>query len=193
VAFECEGQIEILPVQYIDKKSGPFVEAVKCIAEEAYEKGVMILCVHVDADAKTDINAFERKIDPAFTAVNRMNGNHLCKNLVAIVPVQMVEAWMMSDKALLKSEIGTAKSDYDLGIEKVPEAYADPKSVIENAIRTARQDVTKRRRRKLTISDLYSAIGQKLSLDLLGKLNSYQKFKNAVRNAFIKLSYLRSI
>lgn len=190
VAFECSGQVEVLPVQYIEKQSGNFVEVVNNYAQQAEKMGVMVLCVHADADAAADTDAFNYKINPAFTAVNHAQGEDVCKNLVAIVPVQMTEAWMLSDKDLLKAEIGTSKNDVELGIHRSPEVYADPKQVIETAIRIARQDLTRRRRRELTIGELYSLIGQKVALNTLENLPSYQKFKDAVRGAFRKLNYL---
>jgi len=190
VAFECSGLVEVLPIQYIEKQNGNFVELVKNCARQAESLGVMVLCVHVDADARTDADTFDRKIDPAFTAINNLPREHVCKNLVAIVPVQMTEAWMLSDKDLLKEEIGTSKSNLELGIHKLPETYAAPKQAIEAAIRIARQDLTRRRRRKLTIGELYLPIGQRVSLNKLEKLSSYQKFKEAVRSAFQKLGYL---
>ena len=104
--------------------------------------------------------------------------------------MQMTEAWMLSHKDLLKDEIGTGKSDAELGIHKSPEVYADPKQAIETAIRKARQDLTMRRRHKLTIAELYLPIGQKVSLNKLENLPSYQKFKEAVRIAFRQLGYL---
>ena len=118
VAFECSGQVEVLPVQYIEKENGDFVEVVKYYAQQAEERGIMVLCVHADADDTTDTNTFNYKINPAFIAVNDMQEEPLCKNLVAIVPVQMTEAWMLSDKELLKAEIGTSKSDEELGIDR---------------------------------------------------------------------------
>ncbi|RPI02212.1 MAG: DUF4276 family protein [Calditrichaeota bacterium] len=190
VAFECDGEIEVLPVQYLEKQSGSFIEAVKKYAQQAEEMGIMVLCIHADADAATDINTFKNKIYPAFTAVSQIIAENVCKNLVAIVPIQMTEAWMLSDKELLKAEIGTSKSDAELGIQKSPEVYPDPKQVIEMAIRIARQDLTRRYRRKLTIAELYSLMGQKIALNKLKNLSSYQKFKEAVRDAFKSLNYL---
>ena len=190
VAFECNGQVEVLPIQIIGKKSGVFVEVVKQHAEEAEKNGIMILCVHCDADDTTDTNTFNNKIIPAFSVVCNTEGNHLCKTLVAIVPVVMTEAWILSDKELLKSEIGTDKTDAELGINRFAEIYDNPKERIENAIRIARQNLTRRRRHDLDISELYSPIGQKISLERLEALPSYQKFKEAVRNAFRELNYL---
>ena len=190
VAFECSGQVEVLPVQYIEKQNGNFVEVVKNYAQEAERLGVMVLCVHADANEPTDVKVFNDKINPAFNAVKNLPGEHVCKNLVATVPVQMTEAWMLSDKELLKAEIGTGNSYVELGIHKLPEIYADPKQAIEAAIRIARQDLTRRRRHKLTIVELYLPIGQKVSLNKLENLPSYQKFKEAVRIAFQELGYL---
>jgi hypothetical protein len=190
IAFECDGQVEILPVQCIEKQEGDFVKTVKCYAQQAKERGIMVLCVHTDADSTTDTGTFNNKINPAFTAVENAQREHLCKNLVPIVPVRMTEAWMLSDKELLKAEIGTRKSHEDLGINRPPEVYADPKQAIKTAIRVARQDQTRRRRRDLTVAELYSPIGQKISLTKLERLPSYQKFKEAVRDAFRKLNYL---
>ncbi len=70
VAFECKGQIEVLPVQYIKKQSGSFVEVVKICARQAEKMGIMVLCIHADADDTTDTNTFNCKINPAFTVVN---------------------------------------------------------------------------------------------------------------------------
>jgi hypothetical protein len=191
VAFECRGQIEVLPVQYIEKETGEFVESAIKSARKADEQGIMVLCVHADADDRTDSNTFNFKINPTVTAIQNLLEESVCKNLVAIVPVQMTEAWMMSDKELLKAEIGTDKSDIELGIDRLPEVYDDPKQAIETAIRIGRQNFPRRRRHKLTISELYAPIGQKIALNTLEDLPSYQKFKEAVRGAFIKFNYLQ--
>jgi hypothetical protein len=190
-AFECSGPVEILPVQYLKKPAGDFIEMVRICAWQADAQGIMVLCIHTDADSDTDTNAFEHKITPAFAAVEGLLAEGLCKNLVAVVPVQMTEAWLLADSTLLKDEIGTAKGDEELGIHKNPESYADPKQIIENAIRIARQDMPRRRRNELALADLYAPLGQKIALRQLERLASYIKFKKAVRGAFTKLSYLR--
>lgn len=189
IVFECDGDVMVLPLQYIERKPGGFVETVKRSAEKAVECGIIVLCIHTDAEDANDHSAFTHKITPAFEAVRQSEGE-LCKNLVAIVPVRMTEAWMLADTDLLKSEIGTSKSDDDLKIHRTPETFADPKAVIEEAIRIACADRTARRRRKLTIADLYQIIGQKIQLEKLEQLAAYQKFKEAVREAYRKLNYM---
>ncbi|MFH0994158.1 MAG: DUF4276 family protein [Pseudomonadota bacterium] len=190
MAFECSGQVEVLPVQYIKKESGAFVDTVIKYARHAQAQGIMALCIHADADDSTDTDTFNYKINPAFVTVEKIREPPVCKNLVAVVPVQMTEAWMLSDKELLKAEIGTEKSDIELGLDRLPEAYDNPKHAIESAIRIG-QNFHRRRRHKLTISEPYAPIGQKIGLNTLERLPSYQKFKEAVRGAFINLNYLQ--
>ncbi len=190
VAIECTGEFEVLPVQYIEKRSGNFVEVVESCARQAEKQGIMVLCIHCDADAKTDVDAFQNKIGPAFHAVDNLTNNNICRNLVAVVPVVMTEAWMLADTVLFKSEIGTDKSDVELGIDKFPENYANPKEIIKNAIIIARQVMPRRRRYDLKIKDIYSPIGQKISLDRLFVLPSYQKFRESIKDAFRKMNYL---
>jgi len=184
VGFECNTQVEVVtPVVYVKKDSGEdFIEQIFQCSKIAFENGVMAFCVHVDADAQNDDFVLENKIES--------EDGFSCKNLLAIIPVQMTEAWMLADKQLLKNEIGTDKTDAQLGINQNPETITDPKSTILNAIRIARQSIVKRRRKDLSIAELYQPVGQKIELKKLEILPSYMKFKESVREAFRKLHYL---
>jgi hypothetical protein len=189
VAFLCEGEIDVYQAVHIpNPKTGGFIDNVIEIARLASDMGIHVLCVHTDADADRDIAAFENRINPAFAAVNASPLN-LCKNLVAIVPVQMVEAWMLADLDLLRVELDTKESTAQLGIARAPETIADPKSVIENAVRLSQSNKPKKSR-TLTISELYQPIGQKISMDALESLPSYRKFKSSVVQVFRQLNYL---
>ncbi|BAP56060.1 hypothetical protein THII_1763 [Thioploca ingrica] len=193
LAFDCKGQIETeLKTIEIDKTGRGFVEQVLEASRKGKEEyGITLICLHTDADEATHQRAFETKIIPARNALNEKNEQAYCKIAVPIVPVQMTEAWMLADKELLKSEIGTNKSNSDLGIHREPETIADPKDTIKNAIRIAKENLTKQKRGKgLDISDLYQIIGQKLALSKLDRISSYQEFKNNLRDAFKQLNLL---
>jgi Domain of unknown function (DUF4276) len=189
VAFDCTGQIEVLPVQYIPKTSGTFIELVKNAALEGDKLGISVLCIHTDADAPEDTEVLKNKINPAFSEI-LASPEVICKNLIAIIPIQMTEAWMLADTELLKSEIGSSKQDSDLKLDRKPESIADPKMVIAEAIVIARSNLTKLRRRQLNVGELYQPIGQKIDLTKLKSLKSYQKFRDAVKNAYRALNYL---
>lgn len=189
VAFDCQGEIEVYEPEHINSY-GEFVEEVFRASQDAYKIGMKVLCIHTDADAKNDNHVIEHKINPAFENVANSGDTNLCKNLVAVIPIQMTEAWMLADKDVLKNQIDTKLTDLDLQIHRPPENYADPKEAIENAIRIARSNLPRRRRYEFGISELYQIIGQTSDLTKLAKLDSYQKFQNEVVEAFKKLGYL---
>ncbi len=193
LAFDCKGQIETeLKVIQIDKTGLGFVEQVLAASRKGKnEYGITLICVHTDADDATNRTALETKIIPAKSALQETDEQEYCKITVPIVPVQMTEAWMLADKELLKSELGTHKSNIDLGIHRDPETVADPKETIRNAIRIAKDSSTKRKRgRGLDISDLYQIVGQKLELSKLEGMSSYQAFRKDLRDAFKRLNLL---
>ena len=191
IVYECPRSVEILNVIYIPKKHGlTYDEEVKTAAKEAFNIGANILCVHSDADDCSDIMRFHTKIDPAFAYVNDSDDNDICRCLVPIVPIYMIESWMLADKQLLKAEIGTNMSDGELRINVVPETCSTPKDLISDAIRIARQQLPQRRRKDLTIHDLYISMGYGVDLNILSGLSSYSIFRLAVRRALQSLNLL---
>jgi hypothetical protein len=190
IAFDCVGDIEVFDIQPIAIPKGAFVQEVIAAVQEADRTGLMVLCVHTDADTNTDIDVFANKIKPAFDHIQQQSSLRICQNLVAIVPIQMTEAWMLADTAVLKHEIGTAMSDNDLGINRSPEQITDPKACINEAIRRAFVGFPKRRRNQVVIGELYAPLGQKINLAVLSQLSSYQRFRAAVYGVFEALNYM---
>ena len=190
INYECQVDMEIFDIQNIKVNKSSFAEDVINASRRGIDDfGITILCVHADADNGNDTNVYNNKINPALSKIKNTTEN-LCDVIVPVVPVQMIESWMLADKELFKKEIGTDKTDNDLGIYKNPELYADPKEVIKNAIRIANQERGKRHRNELNISDLYLPIGQSVSIDKLRQIPSYCKFQDNVREALKKLNYL---
>jgi len=193
VAFDdCSGQfdIDLSPIE-INKTGLGFIEQVLAASKRGQEDfGMMILCVQADADKKTLNDTYQYKINPCQVELEKQPENEFCKILVAIVPIQETEAWMLADKELLRKEIGTNKTDSELKMSRHPETIANPKEVIEKAIQIARKNLTRKRRKDLTIADLYSSIGQQIDLEKLESLPSYQNFKENVKKAFINLNLL---
>lgn len=189
VAFECHGDVEpVVKFLKVDKTGLGFSEYVYKASQQGVDEiGMMVLCVHADADGKTIDNVMTNKFDPAQKQLGLENDDLTCKIIVPVIPIQMMESWMLADKQLFKMEIGTMLTDNELGINKDPESFSDPKSVIEEAIRISRLRLTKRRRKDLTISDIYMSIGQKVTIDKLKSIPSYCHFQEQVRMAYRKL------
>lgn len=191
VALDCTGDIDVgIEIIKINKTGLNFDEQVLIASKFAFNKfGIMILFVHTDADSSDDDFVFKSKIIPSINYLN-LQTNDVCKHIVAIVPIQMTESWMIADKELLKSEIGIVNSDSELGIHFKPENINNPKNVIESIIRISKKDLTKRKRNKgLEISDLYQIIGQKINLSELEKLSSYNKFKQSLVDKLKELNF----
>jgi len=179
VALHSDRDIDIFQPRLIrpeDKSS--FVRMVHQASLNADEEGLGVLCIHCDADNDTDENVMNNKINPAYRYISEQAEKSKC-SLLPVVPIRMTEAWMLADKELLKVEINTILSDKQLNIEKRPERYADPKNAIESAIRIAQSALT-RRRRNLTIGELYSPLGQKIAIEKLKEIPSYKKFYDQV-------------
>jgi hypothetical protein len=189
VALECASDIEVYEPEIVAAAAATFSEALVVASQAAAAQGALVLCIHTDADARSDQSVFTRKLIPAFAAVQQAQPAG-CTNLVAIVPVRMSEAWILADTVLLKKEIGTESTDQELGLHRAPEAYADPKAAIEEAIRLAFEHRTRRHRHQISLTDLYLPLGQKIGLEKLAKLPSYQKFRAGVQTAFQQLNYL---
>ncbi|MDD4993051.1 MAG: DUF4276 family protein [Paludibacter sp.] len=192
IRFECNTDIDIFEIEEIKTSSGStFIEKVLEASSLGFNSfGMMILCIHSDADNKKLEDTYRNRIKPAMDVLATKDENNFCKIVVAVIPIQETEAWMLADKELLKREIGTEKSDNELQINRHPEVIANPKECIETAIRIAREGYTKKRRKDLTISELYLPIGQALDLEKLEVLSSYQDFKNNIKEAFRTLNLL---
>lgn len=191
VAFDCTGAIETkVEVININKSGLNFNQQVLEASKVALNKfGILLLFVHTDSDAIDDDVIFKSKIIPAQKILLEQDDRY-CKNMVAIVPIQMTESWMIADKELLKDEIGIEKTNAELDIHSNPESISNPKNVIENIIRLSQEDVTKGKRNKgLSISDLYQIIGQKIEISELEKLSSYLKFKNSLIDKLKDLNF----
>lgn len=192
VAFDCTGDIETsLEIINFNKTGLSFINQVLEASKTGFEKfGILLLFVHTDSDDFSDELIFNSKIIPSNDALLLQDENFYCKIMIAIVPIQMTESWMIADKELLKSEIGIEKTDAELGIHLNPESINNPKNVIENIIRVSKEDQTKRKRNKgLDISELYQIIGQKIELSELEKLSSYLKFKTSLIHKLKELNF----
>ena len=190
IISESDELPDIYPIEVINSISGTFNESVIHAATTAEESGIMILCIHADADARTDKGCFDNKINPAFQEVYNIRDS-ICKNLVPVIPIQMTEAWMLADINLLKEELMTDKSNETLQLSRQPESIANPKDVIKTAINIAQEEIPKRRKQyEITIADLYLPIGQKIILSKLKVLPSYRKFVDFSRQALVSLRYL---
>jgi hypothetical protein len=185
--FESDTEIEIHSPVHVIEACDTFKEKIRAVAIKY--NYFHVICIHCDSDDQDSNAVLINKINPAFDIVK--NTDDACKNLVAVIPVQMTEAWMLADIDLLLTEINTDKTCGELNLPckaRNVETIADPKTRIKEALRAAQ--IGSRRRSKLSISNLYTPISQKLTIRQLEQLPSFRSFKEEVRRSLIKLNYL---
>lgn len=193
VAQECPKNVDILfqTLETTKTSKGSFPEYVVAASHEAFLNGATTIAVHSDADRNTYEKRKEYNFIPAEKAIADKPEEDLCRLITPIIPVRMIEAWMLADKELLKVEIGTRLSDHDLGIDGDPEKMADPKEKISVAIRIANEHAThKNPIRQIDISELYEILGQSLNPEKLKTLESYNLFLEEIRRTYKKLGIL---
>ena len=193
LSWQCYNQIEIFDIREIPAKGDSFVDKMIDASKRAQQEyGISLLCIHTDSDARTVDEVMQYKFTPFLSALKNLTDEDYCKYIVPTVPIQMIESWMLADKPLLKRLINAKDmSDSDLGIEKAPESYSNPKNVIENAIRKSMVNQSKKKRDQLSIADLYEILGNKLSLETLRGIPSFVQFEENVICIFREMGLMQ--
>lgn len=192
ISGSCNREIEIFDIRQVKAEGETFVRRMLNASRTASQDfGITLLCVHADADDRTTQSVMENKFFPFFRELEKMPDDEYCKHVVPTIPIQEIESWMLADKDLLKQLINaTGMRDVELGIERAPESYSDPKSAIENAINIAMAHQPRKRRDSISISDLYEMLGNRLSLEKLRLIPSFNHFESGVRDCFRSLGLL---
>lgn len=187
----CEQDVDVDVFELRPQKTGKdFPEFVAAASRDGIEKcGIMVLAVHADSDRETLKERLQDKFIPAQDYLNTLDENRYCRVLTPIIPIRMIEAWMLADTELLKEEMGTNLSDAYLGFHRSPETIADPKAIIQEAIVKA-QNLLPKKRRMLSIGDLYGIIGDRIALTSLFSLSSYRWFYNEAIKTLEKIHYI---
>lgn len=193
ISWECDNEVEVFDIRDVDASGNTFVNK---MLDGAYKAstvlGISMICIHADSDHKTAETVIKNKFEPLFQELEKVNDTDYCKHIVPTIPIQMIESWMLADKELLKSLINAQDlRDIDLGLERAPESYADPKVAIEKAIRVAMERQPKKKRDQIQISDLYELLGTRLSLEKLRVLPSFCHFEGEVRRVFHDMGLIR--
>ncbi len=193
LSWQCDSMVEVFDIREIYPQGDGFAEKMLNASKVAQDKySISMLCIHADSDSKTITDVMENKFFPFYEALKAKDDKDFCKCIVPTIPIQMIESWMLADKLLLKQLIDAEGiSDSDLGIDRPPESYADPKEAINNAIRIAFEGKPKRKRDQIKISDLYEVLGNQLDLDSLRSIPSFRSFEDGMLNAFKRLNLIR--
>ncbi len=183
-----QSDIDVLPPLVLEPPRDTKERAERILVVARQARGYHILIIHADADHPTPEKARHERIQPGFELV-RQTKDGVCNHLVAIIPVRMIEAWMLADGQALQKVIGTDLDAESLGIPKQPqqvEAIIQPKQTLVQAIQNgfARRS---RRSRQPNLGSLYEPLAQLINLDILQKVPAYQQFIDDLTTTLIAL------
>ncbi|SEW32685.1 protein of unknown function [Chryseobacterium wanjuense] len=190
LVYDFGSNVEIY-IEELKKDSGKkFIKQI-IDANLAYQKEnfINILLVHCDADNKDDSKVLKEKYIPLIENI-KSNKDIICKEIIPVIPIYMIESWMLADIDLFLDEISTHKTKSELGINGNPESFTNPKNKIKEALQIINQEKPKKRRKDLQISDLYQIIGQKIEIEKLIELNSFKNFYNQISDSLAKLKFI---
>lgn len=168
--------VEVLPIEVID---APKQKQGKGILEVALKSvGRHILIIHADADSRTYEQAKAQSFIPGYNLVQR---THLkvCKNLVAMIPVREVEAWMIADFEALQAVLETKATASDLGLPakaKLVETNSDPKATLKQVVVRAYASRSRRHRSISNWHEFYETLAQEIKLERLKEIPAFQRF-----------------
>ncbi len=138
--------------------------------------GYHALIIHADADGPTRDEAFHYRFEPGNTLVQACT-EKVCKDILPIIPVRMIEAWMLADLDQFRNALGIKMSQQELGLHsraKQVESYHDPKAVIDRVIRQTYPDKPQRWGR--IRGQLYADLAPMIRLSQLNDVPAYQQF-----------------
>lgn len=179
----------LLTAQGCYDKSEGFKNAVINASREALVNfGATTLAVHTDSDTMTYEERKATNFAGLIETVKDLSTDEYCTVITPIIPVKMIEAWMLADRELLREELGTTMTNAQLDIDGNPESFANPKQKIMEAIKRASENAThKNPVKNIDISDLYQILGKKLSIEQLERMDSFKKFEQEILSTFKKI------
>lgn len=171
---------EMHPITKAEVEADSEPEVILKAAEAA--NGMHLLVYHLDADGPAERVAETRanRFDPGLQRVNAA-GATACPDVIPVIPVHTLEAWLLADPEALAKAVGTGIGHDKLGLPDHPhqvEADPKPKETLQRAVDLA--CTGRSNRRSAQSSHYYARLGETISLDRLDKVPAYAEFKRAL-------------
>lgn len=113
---------------------------------------------------------------------------------VSVIPVRMMEAWLLTDEAAIRLAAGNPNGTDDLNVPPVQslEALPDPKETLHSLISRA-SGLTGRRRRRLDVHGALHRIAELTDdFSLLEGLSAFARFSDELRQTLIHHHFIHS-
>jgi len=166
------------------------VEKMQVIAAEA--SGAVLLIFHLDSDFPSFERSFEERFRPGYEQL-RNEAQHFPEkynlNIVPVIPIRMIDAWLLVDFNAFQRTIGTDYSAKELNFPIKPqdvEGIADPKAIFEQAVKTC----SRRRKKSIWPEELWPRLAALIDLRRLAQVSAYVKFSNHLTDTLHLLKYV---
>ncbi|HMO39039.1 MAG TPA: hypothetical protein PKC76_18655 [Saprospiraceae bacterium] len=148
-----------------------------------------VLFVHRDCESK-DQSTFEARLNEITDAFNKNNAiGH--NNLVRIVPIVMMETWLLIDEIAIKTAAGNRNYNESLGLPRTQslESLPDSKNVLHDILKQA----SGRKGRRLSKFNIHSAVHLVAEyiddFSTLKNLKAYQYFENELKEVLSQINF----
>src|SRR5262249_20955385 len=153
----------------------------RVLAAARQTSGYHGLIIHLDADYPSPQRALRERFQPGYDRVRQAYEarERVCEQLIPLIPVQMIEAWMLADPEALRMEIGTKISPEALRLPvraNQVESNPDPKQTLRHVLQLSLADRPQRRRR-IPVNSIYEPLARQISLERLAAVPAYQQFE----------------
>jgi hypothetical protein len=168
----------------VDDQPGRILEAARRAAQ------FHVLIVHADADGPTPDRALAERFQPGAALVESAHHRQdsVCSRLLPIIPVRMVEAWLLADldalSRVIHVQIDPRGLDY-AAIPRLVESVPDPKRELARLVAAARSQ----RQRPIALAELYEPLGNRIDLERLRRVRAYQRFEDDLTQTLIELGF----
>lgn len=190
---KAESPVDVLEPLIIEPDHDVSKREDKILSVAKKAAGYHAIIIHADADHPDRNRAFEERFQPGYEQVKRIRQiEQVCENLLPLIPVQMIEAWMLADVEALRNIIGTNLTAEQLDLPTRTHTIEDntnPKQTLQAALKKAQLNRPKRRR-SIDWEDLHTSLAKQINLEKLINLPSYKQFVNDLTDLLTQLRLL---
>ncbi len=185
--------IEVLTPLIIEKASEMQGRDNEVLQAAREAEGYDVLVIHSDSDNRTREQTLQQRFEPGKRLVQSCN-EKVCRNLVPIITVRMVEAWLLADNDTLRNVLGTNLNARELELPekaKQIEAHHDPKHLIELVVRKVYPNQSHQWAR--IRGELYARLAPRIRLEQLERLEAYKQFKEDLTDTLRTLKKISTL
>lgn len=181
--------VEIWDIRTIEKKNG---DLGTCILQASKDVGeCRALLVHSDADNLGYWEAREDRFTPGYTLVQNYSG-WSCQNLVPVIPVREIEAWMLADFEALSAVLGISLERREFNLSPhiaAVEGLADPKRMLNDIARYVNADRS-HRCQPVDLTTKFEPLARQVDLFKLFEVPAYREFVRELTQTLEALHFI---